>query len=441
MDKIARKPSDDPTQEKLREGKSALNKKISEFISNLIQFKKLFNGAPNKFSPEKSSIKNPIPADPATIIGALVQDFQEIAEKCNGIINEQMEYSKTRRKSQPKQMNLPSQSQEGQPAQQPAVASSDYNLTKEASNPVNRFLTRLMNPGIGSGDKAMKRKWRVSLLNTAVQLNKNFKKFQSSIVESSPNSIFISAKLLDQVENDFIYLVAGLKKIQESSPQNSEELKLKQVETAIKDIQTSSNYYQNIEGLANLQEDAKQFTMADQDGKILLVDKLLADYKQVIHNLSSKKGLPIQSSFADVISLDKSKPKESPVEKTAQNFLGKLKHQLSPFDKTSAFRLEIYKSAKHSRKLINDIMDLLQEDLNVDAISPIAKELGENILQCKSLVKDLLVSLRGTGQQSQFLNMLENDYNIELNPQRKEKLKKMLEQKQLQDLTKMYTGT
>ena len=40
----ARKKSLDPIQEELREKKSVWNKEVSEFINNLIQFKKLING-------------------------------------------------------------------------------------------------------------------------------------------------------------------------------------------------------------------------------------------------------------------------------------------------------------------------------------------------------------------------------------------------------------
>src|ERR1035437_7798643 len=99
MNKFSKSPPD-AVQQKLRNNKSIWNNSVSEFINDLIHCKKLMNGAPNKFHMEKGNIKDPIPADPATIIGSLANDFNEIAQTGNAIISEQAEYSKTRRKKQ-----------------------------------------------------------------------------------------------------------------------------------------------------------------------------------------------------------------------------------------------------------------------------------------------------------------------------------------------------
>src|ERR1700678_1249493 len=99
MLKEAKSPPD-AVQQKLRRNKASLNKETSIFINNLINFKKLMNGAPNLFFKEKSKIINPIPADPATIIGSLAGDFQDIVSKSNAIIQEQINYSKNRRQKQ-----------------------------------------------------------------------------------------------------------------------------------------------------------------------------------------------------------------------------------------------------------------------------------------------------------------------------------------------------
>src|SRR6478736_333926 len=98
MIKIARKPSSDPIQEKLRQMKAQWNKDVSVFITDLINLKKTMNGWPSKFNMERSFIKDPIPSDPNTIIGVLASDFQELAQRGNAIVQQQLEYSKTRRK-------------------------------------------------------------------------------------------------------------------------------------------------------------------------------------------------------------------------------------------------------------------------------------------------------------------------------------------------------
>src|SRR4030042_2684905 len=98
MIKTARKPSTDPAQEKLRNDKAAWNKDVSAFVNDIIHLKKLMNGWPSKFYMERSFIKDPMPADPTTIIGSLLSDYQYIAERGNKIVEEQLNYSKTRKK-------------------------------------------------------------------------------------------------------------------------------------------------------------------------------------------------------------------------------------------------------------------------------------------------------------------------------------------------------
>src|SRR5574338_50285 len=118
--KTARKPSSDPVQEKLRQNKALWNKEVSTFVNDLIHLKKMMNGWPSKFHKERSRIVDPIPADPATIIGSLAGDFQEIAQKGNSIVQEQVNYAKNRRKKQPKQLNLPFPQQQQQTPSTPA---------------------------------------------------------------------------------------------------------------------------------------------------------------------------------------------------------------------------------------------------------------------------------------------------------------------------------
>jgi hypothetical protein len=94
----ARKKSLDPIQEELREKKSVWNKEVSEFINNLIQFKKLINGSPSKFHMEKSKIFEPIPDNPVSILDSLIENFRDISVKGNEIISQQIDYSKVRKK-------------------------------------------------------------------------------------------------------------------------------------------------------------------------------------------------------------------------------------------------------------------------------------------------------------------------------------------------------
>lgn len=95
----ARAKSTDPVQESLREQKSKWNKSVSEFIDDLINFKKFVNGTISKFSPEKARIHNPLPDKVHSLLSLLTMDFKDLAQEGHGIVSKQLEYSKNRKKS------------------------------------------------------------------------------------------------------------------------------------------------------------------------------------------------------------------------------------------------------------------------------------------------------------------------------------------------------
>lgn len=232
MEKTARRPSTDPAQEKLRQNKANWNKEVSALVNDLIHLKKMMNGWPSKFFKERTRITEPIPADPATIIGSLAGDFQELVNRGNGIIQEQLDYSKNRRKKQPKAPVAPAQP--GAPAT-PATPTPEapktpnlsqqlnqglaasvgeamliklasdfegkYFLESEASNPFSRFITRLFNPKFGFGEAARIRRLRMTMLDNCVKSFKSLKQLRNEIVKSSSNSIVISHKMMTLIWN------------------------------------------------------------------------------------------------------------------------------------------------------------------------------------------------------------------------------------------------
>lgn len=235
MLKEAKSPPD-AVQQKLRQNKKSWNGTVSAFIDNLIHYKKLMNGTPNKFYAQKGDIKHPIPADPATIIGSLANDFSEIAQNAAKITNEQIEFSRNRRKRQSqnmKQTNLPFGEPSTPSTTAPApttstpatpnlsqqlsmplaanaqyklikVASSfedKYGLEKEASNPVTRFFTRLFNPTVGIGQAADIRRARIAMLDAALDTYRNLGKFQVQVVKKSKDSIIESYKKLNEANS------------------------------------------------------------------------------------------------------------------------------------------------------------------------------------------------------------------------------------------------
>jgi hypothetical protein len=495
MEKTARKPSADPVQERLRQNKTNWNKEVSAFINDLIHFKKTMNGWPSKFFKERSRIIEPVPADPATIIGALAGDFQEIVNRGNSIIQEQLNYSKTRRQKQPKQLNLPfpqpatpaTPTEPPKPApdlskqlQLGLAADDSYYLISQASNPLSRFFTRLLTPGIGRSEAARIRRYRMSLLDAALAMYKDMKKLQSAVVGSGPESIFIASKLLDKSENSWVFLTSGFRTFVETlpgpvdtgakieippsvkgeeaptspvagpAPQAAPALtdpRVVKALAAVQDIQTYSNNFRGVIGMPGLRQTAKKFALAMPDEKLQMVDAFLDEYQRMVIQVCANKAIPVQNSFAEIAAFELKTPPTTAsandqLQTVAQAFLKKLKHQISPFDKTSSFRLDIYKMAVQNKKLLDKVMDHLEEGLNKEAIAALLKEIGENMLKMKSLMQGLTSTIRGQGYQPEFINLLERgrlgDYGVDLAPKQKAELSKLLQQKQMRELVKMY---
>ena len=464
MEKHARKPSADPAQEKLREEKAIWNKEVSELVGNLIDAKKLMNGWPNKFYKERSRITRPIPADPATIIGALAGDFQDIANKANTIIRDQINYSKSRRQKQPKPTGAPSTSTPDL-SRQLSANDHTYYLISQASNPLSRFFHRLLSPGVGlDPDAARLRKYRMSLLDASVALDKDLKKLMTSIVSSGDSSLFVSSKLLDNGEDSYVFLASGLRSFQDAMPSGATNTggtiqpskpaeepapkmprkgaqpppDLPGVPEMIADIQANaSNFKGGTEGMPALRLLMAKFLQAPPEEQKAAAAEMEVVYRRVIAQLSADRGYPVQPSLQAI--LDQSRPKEEGLQTQAQNWLGKVKHRISPFDRTSAQRLDIYRGAKEARKLTDQIMDHLEKTLNMDVVWPMAERLGKELLNIRTVMNNLMTTVKGQGYGAEFLGRLNKERGINLGDKQKGELERLLKQKQNRELSKMYS--
>jgi hypothetical protein len=496
MDKLARKPSSDPVQEKLREDKDAWNKQVSSFITNLINFKKMINGRPSKLSPQKGKITEPIPNNPATIINTLSDAFSRLAEEGNSIIEEQIDYSKNRRQKQElkieqhkeQESNLSQQLNKGLAGYDFELYSGsliDNYLISEASNPISRFFFKLLNPGIGSNsEKNRMIQYRTTLLDQTAQIHKDLKKIAKAIVGWGPQSIFLANQILHKVENNKNTLIIGVNSFKKSYPQgiqdtggkidnvnkeekeekeetnpittptiqpqeieNKPKVELKetpklnkthqvdQAEQAALDIANNSNNFKDILGLPKLRKLTSNFnTEPDTNSAAELLDA----YSKMLEHICKKQKIPLQTSLGAILALN-IKPE---LKSEGQNLLGKIRHQLNPFGNTKVYRLDIYNLAKESRKITNIILDLLENDLNFDELEPHITELSNNIDRISNIMMILLSSLKGIGHQDQYMKSLEKgnvgNYGIDLDSKRKELLRKKLDRQQMDELTKMY---
>jgi hypothetical protein len=458
MNKVARKPSLDPIQEKLRQSKSQWNKDVSVFITDLINLKKTMNGWPSKFHMERSFIKDPIPADPHSILGVLASDFQELAQQGNSIIQQQLDYSKTRRKRQPKQPAAPvAPSAPSAPdlTQQLSAANLDYNLIAEGSNPVTRFFSRLKGPWFGESPEVRMRKYRLSMLRACALLEKDLEKFEATIVGSTGESIFIASKLLHQVENHLRFVLeslASLKALESGTPiQPTEEVKFDnhidaEVDKANKVITDFHKNYANFNDLDGAL--VKQFSslilkfLSDDSVKESLAPDILNVYKLLLTDINNKRGASADS-LSDLLSRSKTAELQVVAQNILDKWVGKINHNINPFDKTSALRLDAANLAKECIELIDGLMNSLEKGLDADQIKSFLAEIHNKMIMIKSTMRPLEATIQGKLFDKTFIDLLQDnklsDYESKLDKKQKEQLEKMIQTKQFRDLTNMYS--
>lgn len=490
LEKKARKPSSDPVQEKLRQNKALWNKDVSAFVNDLIHLKKMMNGWPSKFFKERSRIADPVPADPATIIGSLANDFQDLVQRGNSLVAEQLAYSKVRKKKQPKAPGAPLSATPATPtapeappspttpvapdlSKQLAAFEQKYALVAEASNPVTRFFARLLNPTIGVGEAARIRRYRMSLLKACVKSYRDLNKLQVEIVRSSPKSINTANQQLQQAWNSWILVARGFQTYKMNMPPVIEDaggdiappadlIEEKKKEERAKKVEDKSERklqyelrddydaeertplgeditpapsppaaipdYSRTESLAIAQSIAKdykrtvlsdkfledasvfnnlsdllgKFVMVAPEKRSLLSDAVVKEYRNVLNLLNQRYGTS-GATLSQIVSardaqanVTPSKVASDQLEVTSQAFLkkwlGKTKHQLSLFDKSSSYRLDIYKMAEDLRKTLDQIMNLLEKDMNVSALDPLVSDGNRKMTTLRSLMRALYYS-------------------------------------------------
>lgn len=459
MDKIARKPSTDPNQEKLREAKAVWNKQISQFIDDLIQYKKLMNGHPNKFHMQKSRIIDPIPADPVTIIGSLANDFNEMAQRGSSIISQQLDYSKTRRQKQPKMPNVVQQQPPVNNNATLAVASSfeeKYDLKSEGSNVGSRLLTRILTPTIGWGKSAKIRRFRMLLLNLAVRMHKSFENFEYSILQSTDQSILDASKILDvdirQPLLQFGNKLLDYKKIETkteskvdskvekvndkpalpTAPQPDGTDPFKFINVIVSDFMANASNLQDLK-LHNLNVLLNKYRAYSDEDKLKLVPEIVNEYNFVLdqaRKLYSVEG----NSFGEIFLNKNVNPTKTAnailvvhADKAIRKMLGKSRNYLAETfntNPTASTRLDLADQAKECLVIVNDIMNSLERELNIEILIAYFEELKIKHIEMTRQVNSLIPIVN------------ENRFNLK---KRDEKFEKALQTKKNRDMVNLHS--
>lgn len=211
MHVTARKRSEDPAQESLRQHKDQWNRMVSDFIdrtrdtrsaSRLIALKRALNGhpVPELGLTDRGSITEPLPPVITQMLDtlaseyqALSQDFQHILTDAKEITQQQASYSETRQKpltpeqrqqiQQQRMMQLQQMEQTQQEAQQAPVVAS---VVKEAANPLTRLWTYIKTPFMFGDEDRWARK---NMLQTAAELQRRLLEIGNLVLSREENAI------------------------------------------------------------------------------------------------------------------------------------------------------------------------------------------------------------------------------------------------------------
>lgn len=448
MEKTARKPSTDPVQERLRQNKANWNKEVSAFINDLIHLKKTMNGWPSKFFKERSRIADPIPADPTTIIGSLAGDFQDIVNKGNAVVQEQLNYAKNRRKRQMKQLPLPIPEAPKTPAAPAAPATptepsrqlelalssanselvklassfeDKYVLKSEASNPFSRFITKLfsLKYGLGFGEGARIRQLRMTMLDSCVKAYKALKHLQKEIVKSSKESVVNSHKMTTMVwnywniVNRLFYTYKAIRpgevkdqggEIQAPELEKEEKGAVAPSDTKLTEISTQrankladyrkfgtqivskSPAAKQLNSLAEFIQATPKEQMASALASATNIDAL---YAKALAEVNAELGYNEDSFEKILLRLSQDPTKAELLGKTAQlKHLRKLRHQVIP-GATSRTRLEIYSFIDQIKHDLDRVMNLLEEGFDQEQLTTAVLQVNRQMTTLRTMMRSL----------------------------------------------------
>jgi len=417
------KPSTDPVQNELRKHKAEWNYSVSEFIDNLIHLKKMMNGIPSKFNMERASIGEPLPKDPASVLGVLAADFNGIATDGNQIISEQLQYSKSRRRKKPQQLNLPSVStapQSPEASKQlslPSAASlqEDFSLQVLSSGKLSRLWFKAL-------PFRKNKEERLALMKSCLKIKEDIEKAQLEILGKGKESVQTTLILINSIIRKISIMEVT---INAGKTALSEELK-KQIdypkaEAAMKDFVGNRpnlalpRVKANKDLLMSMSNIIKLIKESEEEDKPKLILSFLDQYNGLLMSLNKEHQLSESSleGITKAIFTQKEtvepKPESEPAESKPANsedleskaavkddlkqLWRKTKHFLKP-DETSSVRKLVYKKIKQSKYKLNELMNSLEKGFFPDELSLKYNELKDLLSQAKQLLLPIHQALR-----------------------------------------------
>jgi hypothetical protein len=353
----------------------------------------------------------------------LTSEFSDLAKEGENIAAQQAQYAKARRQKVQqhgtntldrldKKYESPEKTRTT-PSPFANVASFEkYELISEASNKATRTLTRIMNPTMGYGTGAKRRRHRMVMLKKCTKVYKMLGKMQEIII--SPINTFANVKdaydlahdVLNEwhfVENTFddyekLMSVPVLEKPESNKekPIDSKENEITEIKNDITSISGGKIYGASI--FAPIVADINSYNVSeDLDKKSDIADTIISKYKDLLKLIGRKFGVTGKSlkdieNAVGMLKLPSQKP-EDQLEAAAQSFIkkwiGRARHNLIPND-SSDYRLMVYDLAQDGRHSLNQLMNLLERRKTApEEMAPIMKNINKDITDIRVHVYNL----------------------------------------------------
>jgi hypothetical protein len=435
----------DPRQMQLRRSKREWSDATSALIANIIAFKRGLNGRGDaKVGLPPSNIKEPLPGEIGSFLTQLTTEFQKVVADAEGIISEQEQYARTRRKRQPKQKQIaPSVApQQQELSQAPPLVETNVSDTLSRLGSIEEEtlkaiassrLTRLWQYMTAIFSTKDFNRQRLGLLGRAVHLRRSLLDVENDILNLKITSIPEAVSKYRKFRDDFNILVgifqgvmemvakkAGINpkknelkqepiKLQYQKDQSGEENKSNSTseeqapsgDPEINKIKIDLHLIFNA-GLGNtaIMPISAAITEyeneTDPNMQSLMKDRIVDGYKNLIrlitNDVQKKYGPTTINNLQDIINLIKKNRTTASIMdedliKLAHNpitrFLKKQLVKAIPFNETANIRLEIVDNIDHMKETLKRLIDTLHEDLSIHEAKILIEQLDKEIKAAK----------------------------------------------------------
>jgi archaellum component FlaC len=439
----------DPVQMQLRMHKRKWNMGAKSFISQLIAFKKGLNGTGDaKASIPPSSIKDPLPSEVGTVLDRIASEFQRLVSDAGSIMDEQENYSKTRRKGKPPGMQkVPEQIQKQEPANDKIVdtlsrvASDELTLVSEGSN----RLTRLWEYTKGLFSNKEYNKLRLNMLSSSADLRRQFIDLENKILVLNVPSIRDALEAYQITKYKTFELTKTLEFLKELT--NSKDVVKPNVAPeqapVVSDVPIKAMNAEQIErnihiltavGLgtgsvlelnSKIQEYKEEEDKHFKDQLLVGIRVAYINLLKSVFNEAQKKYGPIKDIHRIVPMIMQNSSKKAnatdvELVKVSSNKLTRyLKRKLVQtlgHNKTSVHRLTIAKIIDETKETLNELMNSLESDINMEEISKLLATIEANLEKMKPSIsilglmyKELFLQTKKPKNKSNLPSSLETD--------------------------------